>query len=227
MHPAFRQGARESLGAHTLAMAATFIAFGAAVHAAGFGLGWGLASSAGVYGMAGQMVLLGTSGAQPGAATAAVAGAVMANARFLPMAAALAPLVRGPLAPLCVPFVAITPWAAAMRRLPATPAPDRAPWFLGFALSAWTTGLLTTALGYALAGHLSPAVLRLLLMVNVLYFGLMIAAGMSRGGPWRASLGGALAAPLAFLLPAGVPPAWGILGAALIGGTAAFLLRHR
>lgn len=224
MHPAFRQGLLEAFGAHILAMSATFIAFGAAVRAAGFGLGWGLASSAGIYGMAGQMVLL---SAQPGAATAAVAGAVMANARFLPMAAALAPLVRGPLAPLCMPFVAITPWAAAMRRLPAMPVPERAPWFLGFALTSWVTGLLTTTLGYALAGQLSPLVLRLLLMVNVLYFALMIAAGLARGGPWRASLGGAMAAPLAFLLPAGIPPAWGILGAALLGGTLAFLLRRR
>ncbi|WP_458094960.1 AzlC family ABC transporter permease [Roseomonas sp. WA12] len=224
MHPSVRAGFREAFGAHSLAMGATFIAFGAAVRASGFGLGWGLASSAGVYGMAGQMVLL---GARPGAEAAAVVGAIMANARFLPMAAALAPLVRGPLAPFCVPFVAITPWAAAMRRLPELPAPDRARWFLGFALTVWTMGLATTALGYAVAGHLSPVVLRLLLMVNVLYFGLMIAAGLARGGPWRASLAGAVAAPLAFLLPDGVPPAWGILGAALIGGTAAFLLRRR
>ena len=71
MHPAFRQGATEAFGAQMIAMAATFVAFGAAVRAAGFGLGWGLASSAGVYGMAGQMVLL---GAAPGAGTAAVAG---------------------------------------------------------------------------------------------------------------------------------------------------------
>ncbi|MBP0444597.1 AzlC family ABC transporter permease [Roseomonas sp. SSH11] len=224
MHPAFRLGAWEALGAHTIAMAATFIAFGAAVRASGFGLGWGLASSAGVYGMAGQMVLL---GAHPGAGTAAVAGAIMANARFLPMAAALAPLVRGRLAPLCVPFVAITPWAAAMRRLPGLAPPERAPWFLGFALAAWTTGLLTTAFGYGIAGQLSPTVLRLLLMANVLYFALMVTAGLARGGPWRASLAGAAAAPLALLLPAGTPPAWGILGAALIGGTAAFLLRRR
>ncbi|WP_338665095.1 AzlC family ABC transporter permease [Pararoseomonas sp. SCSIO 73927] len=228
MHPAFRQGIAEAFGAQMVAMAATFVAFGAAVQAAGFGLGWGLASSAGIYGMAGQMVLLGaTSGTTPGAGTAAVAGCVMANARFLPMAAALAPLIRGPLAPLCVPFVAITPWAAAMRRLPDLPPPHRARWFLGFALASWIVGLLTTTLGYTLAGSLSPAVLRLLLMVNVLYFALMIAAGLARGGPWRASLGGAVAAPLALFLPQGVPPAWGILLAALLGGTAAFLLRRR
>ena len=228
MHPAIRQGAREALGAHAVAMAATFIAFGAAVRAAGFGLGWGMFSSAAVYGMAGQMVLLGALGGPGGGAgTAAVAGAVMANARFLPMAAALAPLVRGPLAPFCAPFIAITPWTAALRRLPGMAPPDRARWFLGFGLTVWTVGLAATAAGHALAAHLSAPVLRLLLMVNVLYFALMIAAGMARGGPWRASLAGAAAAPLALLLPAGVPPAWGLLGAALVGGTAAFLLRRR
>ncbi|WP_161993781.1 AzlC family ABC transporter permease [Muricoccus nepalensis] len=224
MHPAYRLGAREALGAQAVAMAATFIAFGAAVRAAGFGLGWGLFSSAGIYGMAGQMVLL---GAHPGASAAAVAGSLMANARFLPMAASLAPLVRGPLAPLCVPFISITPWAAAMRRLPDLPPPDRARWFLGFGVTVWTVGLVATALGHAVAGSLPPPVLRLLLMVNVLYFALLIAGGVARGGPWRASLAGALAAPVALLLPAGVPPAWGLLGAALAGGTAAFLLRTR
>jgi len=224
MHAALRTGAREALGPHTLAMGATFIAFGAAVRTAGFGLGWGLASSAGIYGMAGQMVLLGAAG---GAETAAVAGAVTANARFLPMAAALAPLIRGPLAPLCAPFVSITPWTAAMRRLPDLPPPDRPRWFLGFALTAWTVGLAATAVGYAVAAHLSAPVLRLLLMVNVLYFALMVIGGLARGGPWRAPLAGALAAPLALLLPADVPPAWGLLGAALAGGTAAFLLRAR
>jgi len=170
------------------------------------------------------MVLL---GAGSGAGSAALAGAVMANARFLPMAAALAPLVRGRLAPFCVPFVAVTPWAAGMRRLPGLPVGDRAPWFLGFALSAWSVGLATTALGYAMAGHIAPDVLGLLLTVNVLYFALMVVAGARRGGPWRGSLAGAAAAPLAFLLPAGVSQAWGILLAALLGGTLAFLLRRR
>ncbi|MBI0537782.1 branched-chain amino acid ABC transporter permease [Roseomonas sp. KE2513] len=224
MHPAFRLGVREALGAQAVAMAATFIAFGAAVHAAGFGLGWGLFSSGGIYGMAGQMVLL---TARPGASAAAVAGSLMANARFLPMAASLAPLVRGRLAPLCVPFISITPWAAAMRRLPDLPAPDRPRWFIGFGVTVWTVGLVTTAVGHSIAGYLSPPVLRLLLMLNVLYFALLIAAGVARGGPWRASLAGAVVAPFALLLPEGVPPAWGLLGASLIGGTAAFLLRKR
>jgi predicted branched-subunit amino acid permease len=220
----FRAGATEALGAHVIAMGATFIAFGAAVRTAGFGLGWALVSSGGIYGMAGQMVLL---GAAPGAGTAAVAGAVMANARFLPMAAALAPLIRGRLAPLALPFIAITPWAAAMRRLPDLPETARARWFLGFGITSWTVGLVTTAAGYALAGYLSGSVLTLLLLVNALYFAVLIAAGIARGGPWRPALGGALAAPLALLLPAGIPSAWGLLGAALLGGTAAFLLRRR
>ncbi|WP_426955393.1 AzlC family ABC transporter permease [Muricoccus radiodurans] len=224
MSPTFRLGVREAFGAHTIAMAATFLAFGAAVRAAGFGLAWGLVSSGAVYGMAGQMVLL---GAAPGAGAAAVMGAVVANARFLPMAAALAPLVRGRLAPLVLPFIAITPWAAAMRRLPDLPETGRAAWFVGFGLVSWTTGLAVTAAGYGIAGFIPAPVLAILLLVNPLYFALLIAAGAARGGPWRPALGGALAAPLALLLPAGVPPAWGLLGAALVGGTAAFLLRRR
>ena len=67
-----------------------------------------------VYGMAGQLVLLQAGGA---GVLAAALGATAANARFLPMALAIAPWL-GPAGWrrwLALPFIAITPWAAAMR----------------------------------------------------------------------------------------------------------------
>jgi predicted branched-subunit amino acid permease len=62
-----------------------------------------------------------------------------------------------------------------------------------------------------------------LLFANPLYFALLLAAEMGRPAPRRAVLAGVLAAPAALLLP----PAWGLLGAGLLGGTAAFLLGLR
>jgi predicted branched-subunit amino acid permease len=218
-----REACREALGAPALAMAATFLAFGAAVQAAGVGIGWALAASLLVYGMPGQMVLLAAIGA-PGGALAAVPGAVAANARFVPMAVALAPwLGAGPGRWLALPFIAVTPWAMAMRRLPALPASERLPWFLGFALTSWCVAGLSTAGGHALAPLLPLWVLAALLFVNPLYFGLIIAAELRAPFVRRAVLLGALAAPLGLLLP----PAFALLGAGLAGGSLAFLWGRR
>ncbi|MBL6457541.1 AzlC family ABC transporter permease [Belnapia sp. T6] len=210
-----RPGALAALGAPAIAMGATFLAFGAAVAAAGRGLGWAMGASLLVYGMAGQLVLLQGGGVAP-----AVLGATVANARFLPMAMALAPWLGGGARRwLSLPFIAITPWAAAMRVLPGLPAPARLPWFLGFALASWIVAGLATALGHAAAPLLSPPVLAALLFANPLYFALLLAAELRLPAPRRAILAGVLAAPVAFWLPS----AWGLLGAGLLGGTLAFL----
>lgn len=200
-------------------MAATFLAFGAAVQAAGLGLGWALAAALLVYGMPGQMVLVSAGGA-----IAAVPGATAANARFLPMAVALSPWLGGGARRWwALPFIAVTPWAMAMRRLPGLPAEARLAWFLGFGLTSWLVAGAATLLGHALAPFLPGLLLALLLLVNPLYFALILAGEMRAAPARRAVIGGCCAAPLALLLPA----AWALLAAGLIGGTLAFLWGER
>jgi len=214
----FRTACREALGAPALAMAATFLAFGAAVQSAGLGLGWALASALLVYGMPGQMVLV-TALATPGGALPAVLGAATANARFLPMAVALTPWLGASRARwLALPFIAVTPWAMAMRRLPGLAAEHRLTWFLGFGLTSWLVAGGATIIGHAIAPMLQGWMLAALLFVNPLYFALLL-AGETRAAPSRrAVIGGLCAAPLVLLLP----PAWALLGAGLVGGTLAF-----
>jgi predicted branched-subunit amino acid permease len=215
---AFRRGAVAAVGAPAVAMAVTFLAFGAAVATAGLGLGWAITASLAVYGMAGQVVLLGAAG---GAALPAALGATVANARFLPMALAISPwLGTGWRRWLALPFIAITPWAAAMRVLPALPATHRLAWFLGFALVSWTVAGLATAAGHRAAPFLGPGLLAALLFTNPLYFALLLAADLRVAAPRRAIVAGVLAAPVALLLP----PAWALLGAGLLGGTLAFII---
>jgi predicted branched-subunit amino acid permease len=223
----FRTGAAEALGAPALAMGATFLAFGAAVAEAGLPLAWALICSAAIYGMAGQLVLLGVATGAGGAVLPAVVAATAANARFLPMAVAIAPLL-GPRRPLwrrllALPFIAITPWAPAMRRLPGLAEPDRLGWFLGFAFASWTAGLVATAAGHLLAPALPVALRAALLFTNPFYFALLLAADLGRPGVRGAVIAGAAAAPLALWLG----PAWGLLAAGLLGGTAAFLWSRR
>lgn len=222
--PPWRRGAAEALGAPAIAMGVTFLAFGAAVREAGLPVGWALAASMLVYGMAGQLVLLqfAAPGAAGGGVLPAVLGATAANARFLPMAVALSPWLggRGWRRWLALPFIAITPWAAAMRRLPALPRAGRLGWFLGFALASWLAAACATAAGHLLAPRLDPATRAALLFANPLYFALLMAGDLRVPPARRAVLAGALAAPAALVLPA----AWSLLGAGLLGGTLAFLI---
>lgn len=205
-------------------MGATFIAFGTAVQQAGLGPGWALAAALLIYGMPGQLVLL-----QAGAGVApAVFGAIAANARFLPMAVALTPWLGGGRGRwLALPFIAITPWAAAMRVLPGLPAVARLPWFLGFALVSWSVAGASAVAGHWAAPLLGPAALAALLFANPLYFALLLAAEWRAAASRRAILAGVLAAPLALLLARWGLAAWGLLAAGLLGGTVAFLLGRR
>lgn len=208
-------GMREALGAPALAMAATFLAFGAAAGVAGWPAWVALLAALGVYGMPGQMIWLGGGG---------VLAALAANARFLPMAVSLAPWLgagRGRWAAL--PFIAVTPWAMAMRRLPGLPPPERLGWFLGFGLASWLVAGLATLAGWALAGRLPLPLLALLLLVNPLYFGLILLDAARQPAARAAVLGGLLALPAALLLP----PTVGLLAAGLLGGSAAFLWAGR
>ncbi len=227
-----RPGMAEALGAPALAMGATFLAFGAAVREAGLPIAWALAACWLIYGMPGQLVLLqfAAPGAAVGGVAPAVLGATAANARFLPMAIALSPLLGGRELGwwrlLATPFVAITPWAAAMRALPPLPFAARMAWFMGFALASWLAAGAATALGHVLAPWLPVQWRAALLFANPLYFALLLAVDWRPGGnpaARRAMLAGVLAAPAALLLP----PAWALLGAGLLGGTVAFLLGLR
>ncbi|MGG5886756.1 AzlC family ABC transporter permease [Falsiroseomonas sp. HC035] len=217
------QGFGSALGAPALAMGATFLAFGAAVAEAGLSLPWALLCTGAVYGMAGQLVLLQVA-ASGGAALPATIAATAANARFLPMAVAIAPLL-GRRAPrwLALPFIAITPWAAGMRALPGLSEVARLPWFLGFAVASWCAAMAATAAGHGLAPNLPAKLRAALLFANPLYFALLLAADSARPGVAPALLAGVAAAPLAWW----VGGAWGLPAAGLVGGTLAFLWARR
>lgn len=208
-------------------MAATFLAFGAAVQEAGLTPGWALLACWGIYGMPGQLVLVQSAAlGWAGGVGAAVMGAVAVNARFLPMAVSITPVLAAPsrrrLLP-AIPFIAVTPWAAAMRALPAVARADRIPWFVGFGLTSWLVAGVASLSGFHVAAALGAEARAALLFVNPLYYALLLAADLDRAPPRRAVLCGAAAASLALLLP----PSLALLAAGLAGGSAAFLLGRR
>lgn len=223
MYPAIRF----ALGAPAIAMAATFLAFGAAAQEAGLGPGWALLACWAIYGMPGQLILVQAAAEGFSAGVAApVLGAVAVNARFLPMAISLTPMLaaRRRLGVLpAIPFIAVTPWAAAMRELPGVAPSSRVAWFLGFGLTSWVVAGIASLSGYYVAGALGTEARAALLFVNPLYYALLLAADLDRPAPRRAVIAGVAAAPLALVLP----PSWALLGAGLVGGTIAFMLGQR
>jgi predicted branched-subunit amino acid permease len=223
-------GAAAAIGAPALASAVSFLAFGAAAEAAELGLAWTLTATFLVYGMAGQLVLLDgaqaptAGGSSLEAAMVTVFGATAANARLMPMAVTLAPL----LAPeggqrrrhllLLAPFVALTPWVAAMRELPGLPRAERAGWFLGFALATWAIVGMAAWIGHAAATALEPPLLAVLVFLNPLFFALSIATEVRRREPRLAIIAGGVAALACLDLGSG----WGVLAGGLVGGTLAW-----
>lgn len=213
-------GARAALAAPAIALAATFVAFGAACAAAGMGIGWTLACGLLVFGMPGQLVLL-----QAGGGVSAVPAGLFANSRFLPMAIAIAPLfglwrARNLLA---APFIAVTPWAAGMRSLPGLAPEWRLRWFVAFGLACFAASAAGMLAGHAMGRLLEGGAQAALVFVNPLYFALLIALDLRWPKPRAAALCGAAAALPCLWLPAGVA----LLAAGLLGGTLAFWITRR
>ena len=137
-----------------------------------------LLSTATIFALPGQLAMLEMSiaGSVPVMIVITVA---LTAARFLPMTVALLPMLRSPGRPgwriyAAVHLLAMTGWAASMRRCPELPYEQRLPWFVGFALTNWVACVASTAVGYGLAESLPPLVRQGLVFVGPLYFVLIL-----------------------------------------------------
>ena len=215
-------GLRDSFGVPMLVLGSSYIGFGSLVHGAGLDVWLGLFSTFTGWALPGQIVVVELYSL--GAAIFVVAAAVaMTNARLLPMTVALMPYLRAPGTPrwryyVVSHFVAVTAWAAAMRVCPNLPAAQRLPYFAGFGTALWSTCLVTTALGFYLAGELPGIVTLGLVFLNPIYFMLVFVADARHRGRILALIIGALLGPPLHLVSAD----WGLLITGLLAGTLAF-----
>lgn len=215
-------GIRMGLGVPVLVLAGAYVGFGSLCRESGFSLWLGLTSTATNWALPGQLALveLYSAGASLLAILAAVA---MTNARLLPMAVTLLPLLRRPQTPrwrhyVYAHFVAMTGWAILMQRGPQMSIPQRLPFYLGLTLTFFTVTFAATAAGFFLAELLPQAVALGLVFINPLYFMLLFVADLRRRARALALGCGAVAGPLIHPLS----PDWGLLLSGLIGGTIAF-----
>ena len=221
---AFRLGVRDAVGVPVIVIAASFLGFGSLCRESGLGLWLGLASTATNWALPGQiaMVELYATGAS---LAVILLGVALTNARLLPMAIVLMPMLRAPGTPrwryyLAAHFVAVTAWTFSLQRFPAMRPEDRLPYYTGMTLILWPATLLATAGGYFLASALPQYVTLGLVFLNPIYFMLIFVAEFRQPERVLALVLGAVLGPLLHL----VEPDWGLLATGLIAGTAAFLL---
>lgn len=221
---AFRAGMRDGLGVPAIVISASFLGFGSLCRESGLSLWLGLASTATGWALPGQiaMVELYAVGASLAVILLAVA---LTNARLLPMAVVLMPLMRAPGTPtwryyLAAQFVAVTAWTFSMQRFPHLRPEERLPYYFGIALPLWVATLAATALGYLLADAVPAYVTLGLVFLNPIYFMLIFVAEFRQPERALALAFGAIAGPFLHL----ASPDWGLLATGLLAGTAAFLL---
>jgi predicted branched-subunit amino acid permease len=215
-------GLRDSFGVPMIVLGASYLGFGSLVRGAGLDVWFGLFSTFTGWALPGQIVVIELYSL--GASLFVVAAAVaMTNARLLPMTVALMPYLRHAGTPrwlyyLFAHFVAVTAWAAGMRVCPNLPAEQRLAYFAGFGAALWSMCLVTTALGFHLAGLLPGVVTLGLVFLNPIYFMLVFVADARHRARILALVVGALLGPPLHLVSAD----WGLLATGLVAGSLAF-----
>ncbi|MEX0923545.1 MAG: AzlC family ABC transporter permease [Rhodovibrionaceae bacterium] len=220
---AARAAVADAFGVPAFVLGATYLGFGALVREADLNVWLGLFSTATGWALPGQIALVELYSV--GAGVLAIAIAVgLTNARLLPMAVTLVPILRSEGTPrwryyLFAHFIAVTGWAAALRVCPHIPRPERLPYFAAFAATLWATTLCATAAGFFLAGIVPAYVTLGLIFLNPIYFMLVFAADVRKPPRVAALVLGALLGPLIHL----ASPDWSLMLTGLIGGSLAFL----
>lgn len=218
-------GARVAFGGPAFYVALSLMGVGSLARAAGFPIGAAMLSTALVWAGPGQLLFFGSIAAKT--APAAIALTVsLSSVRLLPMCLSVLPMLRQPRTRLSTlvaasHFVAVTVWAESLRRLPDIDKPDRAPFFFGLATACMGLTILSTGLGYWLAGSLPGPLGAGLMMLSPIYFLATTARSARSGADWLAMLFGAILAPLTQKLVGG---GFDLPVLALVGGGSAWLI---
>jgi predicted branched-subunit amino acid permease len=222
----YRAGVREALGVPTAVLAAGYIGYGAIAADMKFPVLVAMLSTAAIWALPGQIILMEMSGV--GAPALVILLAVMLSAmRFLPMTVTLMPMLRAPqhgrvAEYFAAQLIAMTGWAIMMRSGPDLPQSERLPFFTGLALTGWMVSIAATGAGFLVADML-PLLARIgFVFLSPLYFAIVLLAGLRERMMAMALVFGAIFGPVIYTFN----PQWSVLAGGLIGGSLAFALRH-
>ena len=223
---AARRGFLQALGLPSAIVMTSMMGFGSLAADGGISLVTAMVASAAVWGLPGQVAMAELWAAGAGLVTVTLA-ASLANARFMPMAMSLFPLMRGGMRHgftpyLLVQLLSVNTWAACQQAFPTVPPERRAVYYTVFASTILIAGQVGTALGFFAVAVLPKAVTLGLIYLNPCYFALLFAG--TRARPYVAALLlGALSGPPLYALT----PEWSLLIAGFVAGSVAYLLFDR
>ncbi len=217
------RGVADGLGMPWIMVMTSMMGFGSLAADAGMSLPGALVSTAAIWGLPGQvaMVELYATGANLLAIALAVS---FANARFMPMAMSLLPMMRSAgrkrsVEYLLAQLMSINSWALCQEAFPSLPMKLRAIYFTALAITLLVAGLVGTALGFLAVAVLPRAVTLGLIFLVPCYYALLFAGTRARQNVAALMLGAA-AGPALFALA----PEWSLLLTGLIAGSVAFFL---
>ncbi len=222
---AFLRGLASIITAPGLVLFTSSLGFGALARDLGFTLGHAVFIAGSVYALPTQVMLV--DQIARGAALLSIAFAVTLTAvRLLPMAVSLMPFIREEqptrrgwiLRILLSHTIATSVWVESMRRLPKLPRHLQLPHMAGIGIAMMCATVSGSAVGYLVAGQVSPLIAAGLLFMNPIYFLFSLAASASRQMDWLAIGLGAVLGPVLFKLVPGID----LMLTGLIGGTLAY-----
>lgn len=220
---AARRGIRQAIGLPSVIVMTGMMGFGSLAADGGISILTALAASGLIWGLPGQVAMAELWAAGAGL-VAVVLAASLANARFMPMAMSLFPLMRGGThhrgAPyLLVQLISVNTWAACQEAFPAIPPQLRVVYYTAFATTILVAGQIGTGLGFFAVAVLPKPVTLGLIFLNPCYFALLFAGTRIR--PFVAALLlGAFTGPIIYALT----PEWSLLISGFVAGSAAFFL---
>ncbi|MEM6615947.1 MAG: AzlC family ABC transporter permease [Pseudomonadota bacterium] len=218
------QGVKGLLSGPAFILIVSFIGFGAYARDAGLTAFEAAFLTGTVWALPSQMVFIGSMAAGLSVTAAAIAVA-FASVRFMPMTAALMPVLRGENTPRWVllvlsHFVAITAWIISMQRLPSFSREARIPYFIGFACGLTFINIFVTIGGFYLAATVPVWVGAALFALAPIYFVFALWSAARTRVDALALVLGLVVGPIIISLDWEFDIVW----AGLIGGTAAFAI---
>ncbi len=208
-------------------LGAGFIGYGSLAAESGYSAWLTVVATFTIWALPGQLILL-EMRAMNASAFAMVLAVVFSAARFLPMTMSLIPVLRDPrhgrpALYAAAQLIAMSCWAAAMRRCPELPSSQRLPYFTGFAAVCMSVSAVSAIAGHYLAGAFPPLVRVGFAFLTPVYFFVILIGDVRTRLAALALVCGALAGPLFYLMNA----QWSVLLAGIVGGTAAYLIHRR
>jgi predicted branched-subunit amino acid permease len=205
-----------------IVLVGSYISIGALAHDLGFPLAWTVLSTILVWAAPAQVILMTALGAGAAPFEASIAVSLTAI-RLLPMVVALLPVLRSAKTrarALILPahFTSVSYWIESLRLAPALPRENRIAFSNGIGAGLCAAAIVSTIVGYYLAGALPNAIVAALLFLTPVSFLTSAIRSARVLSDKAACVIGMVMAPLLAYEQVGLDLLW----TGLVGGTAAY-----